>query len=589
MLNLILGARTFTETLLYDLVLLVIVFIAVYILANRGKSRKGKHALRKLDSVLGKFIIVLSITILLLGLLPLNTIERLSLYFILQGISAWIILTLYVREKVSNSVAIFYTVISFLSIPIIIYFKNVFYPRYSIVQESLYVAGSLEPYMKGSAEGGFYYFIPVDPLIMVPLAYFCGEDISFLLPVIRNLILYLVIVLSIFAIIRRTGLRAFYASILTYAIAPTLSFQDRILSLPYVTLVLYILFLAINSGKLSSELSIILAVLSAVSVFAHPVGPITLIFMLLLLILLSRVKGRYEKIYVISSSILKLFALIAFTYWFLTYLYTLLTTKTLRLAEATIRFINSLFGVGEAHEVFLGYTISTYSAPGYSDPKFYTYAYVWALPIAVATSFFLLSLIEMLAKKRAREVDEVTILGLASSLSTLMLIGTAYIGYAMNVEPGQYLIPAGYYASTLIIGIALYKYSKVREPAFTVFAVLIALGVGLGLYSPNWAPLEHPDFKSSIIMFPYINYVEAACVADHLNENLAVYSVHDFPIGARGKMPNYVLDQIRLGNVVMFNGVIVGIGINDQILKTQVQHISLLYSTGKHVLALVTS
>jgi hypothetical protein len=90
-------------------------------------------------------------------------------------------------------------------------------------------------------------------------------------------------------------------------------------------------------------------------------------------------------------------------------------------------------------------------------------------------------------------------------------------------------------------------------------------------------------------MFPYINYVEAACVADHLNENLAVYSVHDFPIGARGKMPNYVLDQIRLGNVAMFNGVIVGIGINDQILRMQIQHISLLYSTGKHVLALVTS
>jgi hypothetical protein len=496
---------------------------------------------------------------------------------------------LYVREKVSNSVTIFYTVVSFLSIPLIIYFKNMFYPRYNIMQEAIYVTGSLEPYMKGSAEGKFYYLIPVDPLIIVPLAYICGEDISSLLPVIRNFILYLVIVLSIFAIIKRTGLRTFYASILTYAIAPALSFQDRILSLPYTTLVLYILFLAINVGKLSSELNIILIVLSALSVFAHPVGPIALIIMLLFLTLLSRVKGGHGKTYVISSFILKLFALIAFTYWFNTYLYTLLIGKTLRLAEATISFINSLFGVGEAHEVILGYTIPRYSAPGYSDPKFYTFAYIWALPIAVAVSLFLLCLIEMLAKKRAREVDEVAILGIASSLSTLVFIGTAYIGYAMNVEPSQYLIPSGFYASTLTIGIALYKYSKVREPAFTVFAILIALGVGLGLYSPNWAPLEHPDFESSTMMFPYTNYVKVDCVADYLSENVAVYSVHDFPIGARGKMPNYVLDQIRLGNVAMFNGVIVGISVNDQILKTQIQHISLLYSTGKHVLALVTS
>jgi hypothetical protein len=464
-----------------------------------------------------------------------------------------------------------------------------FYPRYGIVKEPLYVTGSLETYMKGSAEGGFYYFIPVDPLIIVPLAYVCSEDIGFLLPAIRNLILYLTIDLSVFAIIKRTGLRTFYASVLTYAIAPALSFQDRILSLPYVTQILYILFLAINSGKLCSRQVIILTVLSAVSVFAHPVGPIALIFILLLLILLSRVKGSYEKIYGISSSILKLFALITFTYWFYTYLYTLLSAKTLRLVEATIRFIDSLFGVGEAREVFLGYTISKYSAPGYSDPKFYTYAYIWALPIAVAATFFLLGLIEMLAKKRAREADEVAILGLASSLSTLLLIGIAYIGYAMNVEPGQYLIPSGYYASTLTMGIALYKYSKVREPAFTVFAILIALGVGLGLYSPNWAPLEHPDFESSPILHPYTNYVEATYIANYLSENLVVYSVYDFPIGACGKKPNYVLDQIRLGNVAMFNGVIIGIGINDQILKTQIQHISLLYSTGKHVLAIVTS
>ena len=589
MLNLILGTRTFTETILYDLLLLIIVLVTVYVLANRGKPRKGKHTLRKWDSMLDKFIIVLSITVFFLGLLPLNTIERPGLYFILQGISAWIIVTLYVREKVSNSVAIFFTVLSFLSIPLIVYFKNMFYPRYDIMQESLYVTGSLEAYMKGSAEGGFYYFIPVDPLIITPLAYVCGEDISFLLPAIRNLILYLTIDLSIFAIIKRTGLRAFYASLLTYAIAPALSFQDRILSLPYITQILYILFLAINSGKLCSRQVIILTVLSAVSVFAHPVGPIALIFMLLLLILLSRVMGSYEKIYGISSSILKLFGLFAFTYWFSTYIHTLLSAKTLRLAEATIRFIDSLFGVEEAREVFLGYTISKYSAPGYSDPEFYTYAYTWALPIAVAAAFFALSLIEMLAKKRAREADEVAIIGLASSLSTLLLIGISYVGYAMNVEPGQYLIPAGYYASTLIIGIALYRYSNIREPAFTLFAILIALGVGLGLSSPNWAPLEHPDFASSILMHPYINYVEASYVADHLSKNLAVYSVYDFPIGATGKMPNYILDQIRLGNVATFNGVIVGISVNDQILKTQIQHISVLYSTGKHVLAIVTA
>jgi hypothetical protein len=138
------------------------------------------------------------------------------------------------------------------------------------------------------------------------------------------------------------------------------------------------------------------------------------------------------------------------------------------------------------------------------------------------------------------------------------------------------------------MGAALYKYNKLRKLSFTILAVLTAFGVGLGLYSPNWAPLEHPDFGSSIIIFPFTNYIEANSIADHLSNNLIIYSVHDFPIGAQGKLPNYVLDQIRLGDIAKFNNVLIGISVNDQILKTQVQYISILYSTGRHVLAVVT-
>jgi len=311
--------------------------------------------------------------------------------------------------------------------------------------------------------------------------------------------------------------------------------------------------------------------------------------MLSLSILLSKVfKGKCENVYRVSSSILLVFTLIAFTYWFSTYLYTLLMTKTLRLLDATVRFVDSLLGRGEVPEVLLGYTISPYTFPAYSNPKFYTYAYVWALPLATAASLLLINLVEIMVKKGTRKVSEAFILGLASSLSALILIGAAYIGYAMNIEPGQYLIPAGYYASTLAMGIALYKYSKVREPAFTVFAILIALGVGLGLHSPNWAPLEHPDFETSSRILPYTNYIEASCISGYLSKGLTVYSVYDFPIGARGKMPNYILNQIRLGNVAGFNGVTIGLNVNDPILSTLVQHLSLLYSTGKHVLAMIT-
>jgi len=585
MINLILNTRSFTETLLYDTVLLVFVLIAVYLLSSRGNPRGGGSILRRVggSGVLNRFVTAASIVVLILSLLPLDSTERTSLYFALQGVLAWIVLTLYVKERVSSSAVIFYTVASLLSIPAVIYFKNMFYPRYDITREALYATGSLEPYMRASLEGGFYYLIPIDPLIMVPLAYICGGGIEPLLPTIRNFALYLVIVLAIFAIIKRRGLKPLYASILAYTIAPTLSFQDRIISLPYATLIIYILLLAISSNTLSSRLAIILTITSLVSVFAHPVGPITLIFTLLFLISLSKA-FKYDRVYRASSSVFLTFTLVAFTYWFSTYLYTLLMVKGLRLADATVRFLDSILGRGEAREVLLGYTISSYTSPGYSKPKFYTYAYVWALPIAIATSFLVVSLIKNKKRKNTSEENEVVILGIASSLATVLLIGVAYIGYAMNVEPGQYLIPAGYYASTLAIGTALQKYSKVRKPAFAVLAFLIALGVGLGLHSPNWAPLEHPDFESSIIIRPHTNYIEADLIRDYVDEYVMIYSVYDFPLGAQGKMPNYILDQIRSGNIAKFSGTLIGTRSDEPILRKYPQYINILYSTGWHML-----
>ena len=590
MINLVLDTKSITETLLYDTVLLTIVLILAYALSGKGKPKESEHIQMRMNKVLDKFVMMLSIATLFLGLLPLNTIERPKLYFILQGVLAGIVLMLYVKERIGSSVTIFYTIVSFLSILIIVYSKNMFYPRYDVAQEALYITGSLEPYMKASVEGGFYYFIPVDPLIIVPLAYVCGEDIGFLLPAVRNFIVYLVIMLSIFAIIKRTGLKPLYASILAYTIVPTLSFQDRILSLPYVNLILYILFLAISSGRLDFRLNAILVIVSAVSVFAHPVGPIALISMLSLSILLTKVfKGICEEAHRVLSFILLLFTLIAFTYWFFTHIYILLMTKTRNLFDATVRFIDFLLRRDEAPEILLGYTISPYTLPAYSDPKFYTYAYVWALPLAVASSLLLVSLVKVMTKKRDNKVNEVFTFGLASSLSTLIFIGTAYIGYTMNIEPGQYLIPTGYYASTLAMGVALHEYSIKRRLGFFIFTVLLALGVGLGLHSPNWAPLEHPDFKTSIKMLPYTNYIEASCIIKYLSEGLTVYSVYDFPVGARGKMPNYMLDQIRLGNVAGFKGIIIGLNANDPLLSSNIQYLSLLYSTGNHVLAMITS
>jgi len=590
MINLILYTRSFTETILYDLILLLAVLIIIYIL-GKGGSKKAGDSLMGLNSIMSSLIIALSIAMFILGLFPLDSFKRSSLYFVFQGILALIIIVLYVREgRISNSVIIFYTVMSFLSVPVVVYLKNNFYPIYDLSQEALYTTGSIEAYMKGSIMGKYYYFIPVDPLIIVPLAYVCGESISFLLPVIRNFVFYLVILLSIFGIIKRTSLRSFYASMLTYAIAPTLSFQDRILSLPYTTLIIYLLFSAINSGKLSREFIIILVIISLVAAFAHPIGPLTLLSALLFLVIFLKIfMSKNEMTYKTSSTILLIFTLITFAYWFLTYIYTILVSKAIGLTAATIQFIDTLLGRGEIREILSGTTISKYTAPGYRDPNFYIYAYSWALPLAITLFYLPIGLLEIIFKKNIQKVDKlITIQGLAFSHTTLIFIGSSYIGYAFNVEPGQYLIPAGYYASTIVVGVALYKYNKLRKLSFTILAVLIAFGVGLGLYSPNWAPLEHPNFGSSIIIFPSTNYIETNSIADHLSSNLVIYSVNDFPIGAQGKLPNYVLDQIRLGNIAKFNNVLIGIGVDDQILKTRVQYISILYSTGRHVLALVT-
>ena len=550
--NLVLKPLTFSGTLVVDFILLTIILAILYTLSylapsirkrihRKKASKKQEQPVR--SGYMSKILIALATLTLMTGLFPFDSVARTPLYFILQAALAGLTTYLCAARRVKQSTLIYVAIVALVSIPALVYSKNSFYPIYDVKKEPLYITGSITSYMESSAKGKFYYFIPVDPMIFVSLSYMCGVEVSPLIPVFRDVTFYLAIALFMFAIMKKLGRPELFPALLAFMVIPSLSFQSRILSIPYAVSILYLVILAFRDG-INSKVMLAYLLTAVVMIFAHPIGPIALLTVFSVLLawysLTNSLKTSSvkQKKYTLTKIFSLNLYLITLLYWFLTYIYTLLFQKGVNIALSVNTFISIILGVSEklqVEDMLFGRTISKFQAPGYSNPDFYVYAYAWAIPLSFSFTLVAAELVKTLLKKNDKR-DKTSIireLYIASSVSALLTIIVAYIGYVMRIESGQYLIPTGYFLASLSLGAVTYTLSKRKNKLImAIIAIIMALAVGLGTHSPDWAPLEHPNFEVAAKLHPYQDIAQSILLDNVINQEAyrKIYFDYDIPI-----------------------------------------------------------
>jgi len=131
---------------------------------------------------------------------------------------------------------------------------------------------------------------------------------------------------------------------------------------------------------------------------------------------------------------------------------------------------------------------------------------------------------------RKKKVDPSQSLTVISAFAGLSIIFFAYL--TLGGETGQYLIPVGYFLLMLSSSVVAAKLLTNRSKKYAVIvAALLAFSIFAGSYSPDWAPLEHPNFEAAAKIHPYHVYLEAETVISLIPTGATVYNDYDFPIG----------------------------------------------------------
>lgn len=399
------------------------------------------------------------------------------------------------------------------------YARNDWTPQLDLAREPLIVEGRINRYIEDSARGGFYYYVPVETLLQAGLASATGYYDVRIYAIARS-VMVAVTALAFIALAPRLGPPAALAG-LGIVLGTQLSFQGRPISFPYA--LLYTVVLLAGWRRAAGRALAVAAVLLAV--FAHPTGPIAVIILLSALLLvasLPRVAAEKDLAGPARSGLLLTLAL-SLSYWFLTTFYSILVRKVTGLAESLQTFLSTVLGVTTAEGGGGGGGLTATVAPGYSNPAFHEFSIVWALTVAVPASVLLVSLFHTV---RGRRLDALQTLSAAAALGSLASFGVAFLQYMATSAAGQYLIPVGQFLAAASLPGLVYE-ARGRAPGLLVLGIL-AFGAAMGAYTPDWAPLEHPDFEVAVTLKREPVYYEVGVLRDKIPKYIITYFDYDF-------------------------------------------------------------
>ncbi len=583
--------HTFTGTLIDTAGVLTLLVTALLLLSYYRKKETP------LDNVrLTKFVswaIIAATTLAPIIVVYPNGVSMSFLFFILSGAVAGLSAVYLAFGGQSRMLLAYALVVVSVSLVLSEGLRNNFAGIENYTIEPLYSSGSLAAYQTPASQG-YYYFLPIGTIISVILQEFSNLNLG-LFPVLASVELVMVL-FGLWALFERIGLKYAYPA-LFFIFSPELSFVDgRTDQFPYVAMVFLIVGLASVRSKRADVLLLLPIIL--VGVFDHPIAPISIIAMIgfLSLVIVLR-KARWLQTHRLVFTTLRLALVVTAAYWFLTYIYNLILPHATQTLQSSINLVTSMF-FGSSKTV-LGGGITSAIAPGYSEPAFRLFVFVWAAPVALAAAFVLVLGIRGLIStvRRSKAVGETlsgftSNLAVASCLAAIVTIGIAYAAYATGTLQGQYLIPAGYFLAVVAAGFVLNQLIGSRKILVLGVATVLIFSVALiGTYGPDWATLEHSNFQVQSTIHSYTSYSQSKTLTSLIGNHSfsGIYSDYDMSVGPGGeyKPVRSVISSVDQG-ASAFNSygnslfVLVNSRLLDPSVSNQTQDTDVVYFSNSH-------
>ncbi len=549
------GMTSFGKALVYMAVILTMIFTVLMIATIISIRRRGEATTNggvpgntRFSRLVEILILAISTVIPISAALPVNSIYRFFGYFVLATVDAGL-MVIYIANNGQRRAYLLYAVTTILLTAVTsVFIKNHFfgagYP-YDFREEALYMQGTLTTYQLGALQGGFYYFIPTDPLNLVTIGIY--TNLIDPMEILYDSLFAVVTVLSLIAFFERLKVKGSVLSAFLIFVPPLSFLVARVGSLPYTAMALLSIIMMIAGAPITST-SIVYALSTLDAVFAHPVGPITATATLLIAYLtIPFIKAPREERAraksIIGKALITLMT-IEFTYWIgVDIAIFLIMEKVDRTINALHLFTTTVLG----GKIGTLYSISPVVAPGYSSPEVRVYSYVWAFPIALSLTLVLLILFYGI--NRMSKLNTMSWLGLvigfSASLSSILATALGYADYTAGEAAGQYLLPVAYFLALIGAAIAMSILLKSRSRfVITLFTLLFMVFAFLGVYSPDWAPVENSSiFHVGATIHPYYVFKESSQLSPVIPQNTPFYAQDGLPFGSQGKLQTGIILQ----------------------------------------------
>jgi len=379
--------------------------------------------------------------------------------------------------------------------------------------EPVLSAGSIESYQSG------YYFIPLEPLIAGSIALITGSPL--LTPLIQKSAFLLGSILALYVLLQKLSSEPTVGIIGAFLLISTPVFSygvGRSVSLSYF--IFYMLFILLLY-KLPRPSVAGLLVVGLPMVFAHAEGFVAVAISLVPLALL-RINGwptegnnsRRIRLAVLITIIVTL------AYWIHTYLVTLVARQGTMFYSVVSTYLSGETGLGGGEAIYV---------PNYFRQGQEFSAYSWSIPAALSAALTIYVIYQLVKRRKFDPKQSFIIL---SAFFGLLLLFFTFLSYSVGPEPGEYLLSVSYLLLLPSAAMVVAKLLHFKKISAILVTLLVALSVLMGMYSPTWAPLEHPEFEATAKIHPFHVYVESNTVTPLISNETTVYYDYDFLISS---------------------------------------------------------
>ncbi len=570
---------TFIELIIINYVIIMLILLIALLIPGSKYKEKTPGVWAKLG------IVGTTMGIMFTSFYP-GGLERPIIFFILEGLLGAMLLYSYSRK--TKHLLLLALIISMVITPVSVYTRNNFYPISSIHLEPLYQTGRILRYQEAAIKSKLYYYIPIDPLVTVPVSLATG--IEYGITFLQRIIYLFITILLLYVILERLKISRGLGTLMLLITMPPLSFiTGRVLPIPYVTL--YLMLIIINLNRPNPLTITTMLIVGLVTVFSHPIGALSILPLLFFTFITLKRSN-------ISNSTIKLgfviITLITTIYWLYTHIMLIMTLQGEKAIAALQDFITMIFGQPE--EAATG-SISPYLAPGYTGEQFKIFALTWAGPIAIATITLIYTGI-LILKRFAGLIE---IIMFSASASCIIYLTVSYVSYTTGYETGQYSLAVLYYLALLTTPYIINQIMQKRKILIKVSSLLLLILVSIGTYVPDWAPLEHQNFEVTAKMHPYVSYIERNIINELTASKgeMTIYNDYDIDV-TRGiyKGMRIILWSVINGNSTFWDYCRSGCRFAIFILKTtrlqkssltkEVYNVNLIYYSNCHLTIAVT-